>query len=92
MSLLSKLFGRTPEPAPAPAPEPVDHKGYRIFAEPVKTDGGWRVAGRIEREVDGTTRSHILVRADVAGDRDQAVDATLRKCRQIIDQQGDGIF
>ncbi|HKL68802.1 HlyU family transcriptional regulator [Salibaculum sp.] len=91
MSLLKKLFGggggNTPEEA-----EPLAYNGYRIFAEPMKAEGGYRIAGRIEREVGGETKTHRLIRADVVADRDQAVDATLQKCRQVIDQQGDGIF
>ena len=93
MSLLRKLFGGGDGGGAAPeAVEPVEHNGYRIFAEPMKAEGGYRIAGRIEREVGGETRSHSLIRADVVGDRDQAVEATVQKCRQMIDQQGDGIF
>ncbi|MDR9426504.1 MAG: HlyU family transcriptional regulator [Salibaculum sp.] len=93
MSLLRKLFGGGDGGGAAPeAAEPLAYNGYRIFPEPMKAEGGYRIAGRIEREVGGETRTHSLIRADVVADRDQAVEATVQKCRQVIDQQGDDIF
>ena len=90
MSLLKKLFGGS-----GGAPEETrveDHNGYRIYPEPVKEQGGYRIAARIEKDVDGETKTHTLIRADVVADHDQAIAATIQKCQQVIDQQGDRIF
>ncbi len=90
MSLLSRLFGGSS--APAPAPEPVIHKGFRIFAEPVKEAGGFRICARIEKEIDGALRSHRMIRADTCPSADEAREVTTKKAMLLIDQQGDAIF
>lgn len=91
MSLFSRLFGRTPNTSPDPAP-PVEHAGYRIYAEPASDGGKWRIGARIEREVEGETKSHLLIRADTLNDEQDAKEASIAKARVMIDQQGDGIF
>ncbi|SMH52834.1 HlyU family transcriptional regulator [Maritimibacter sp. HL-12] len=88
MSLLSKLFGG----GSAPEPEPETHEGFRIYPEPGKESGGYRLAARIEKEIGGETRTHHLIRADVFSDRDEAAAAALRKAKQLIDQMGEGLF
>ncbi len=87
MSLLSKLFGGS-----AKDPEPVTHNGYRIFPEPVKEDGGYRIAARIEKDVDGQVKTHMMIRADTYSAPDTAMDASVDKAKQVIDQLGDKIF
>ena len=91
MSLLSKLFGGG-RSAPAPEPEPEIYKDCRIFAEPVDEGGKFRLAARIEKEVDGETRTHQLIRADIFESRDAAASAAALKARQVIDEQGDRLF
>lgn len=91
MSLLSKLFGGSGG-GEAKGPEPVTHGDFRIFAEPAKEPGGYRINGRIEKDFDDETKVHHLIRADVIASLDDCVEATVNKCRQIIDQQGDRIF
>ncbi|WP_371055715.1 HlyU family transcriptional regulator [Rhodosalinus sp. K401] len=94
MSILSRLFGGggAPEPRPEAGPEPVEHDGFRIFAEPVRDGAGWRVGARIETEVDGEVKVHRMIRADTIENEDTARDASLRKARMLIDQQGMRIF
>ncbi|MDU8911218.1 HlyU family transcriptional regulator [Aestuariicoccus sp. MJ-SS9] len=92
MSLLSRLFGGgggSKEPASA---ESVEYKGFRITPEPISEGGNFRIAARIEMDVEGETKTHHLIRADVVNDRDAAEEASLRKARQIIDEQGTRIF
>lgn len=88
MSLLSRLFGKS---AP-PAPEPVMHKDFRIYPEPQKEGGVFRIAARVEIEVDGVTKTHHLIRADTSSGHDEAVEASIGKAKQAIDQLGDRIF
>jgi hypothetical protein len=87
-TFLSRLFVKS---APA-APEPVLYKDCRITPAPMQEAGGWRVAARIEREVDGALKVHQLIRADVHATRDSATEASLDKARQAIDQLGEGLF
>ncbi|MFY0635767.1 MAG: hypothetical protein JXQ91_18300 [Vannielia sp.] len=89
MSLFGKLFGRS---AAAPAPEPETHKGFSITATPQKTEGGYRIAAVIEKEVDGEAKRHQMIRADVIGSQEEAATASLRKARQMIDEQGEALF
>lgn len=90
-SFLSRLFGKSPA-APAAAAEPVTHKSCRIFPDPIKEAGGWRVAARVEKDFPDGTRTHHLSRADTFTDRDQAVETSLDKARLAIDQLGDTLF
>ncbi len=88
MSILSRLFGGSS----APEPEPDIYKDFRIFPVPVKEAGGYRIAARIEKDVAGETRVHQLLRADTVQSEEDAVAFSVRKARQVIDEQGDAIF
>ena len=77
--------------APA-APEPETYEGFRIFPEPIKEGGGYRLGARIEKEVGGETKVHRLIRADVFQAEDEAVKYSLSKAKQMIDQQGERLF
>ena len=94
MSLLRKLFGGGGgggEKPPAEGPA-TDHKGYAITPAPEKEGGKWRVAAHIRKEIDGETKTHHLIRADTLDSQDAAIEASLGKARQMIDEQGDRIF
>lgn len=90
MALFSRLFGGKPSSAPEVKPE--EYEGFAIFPEPVKEGARWRVAARIEKEVAGARRVHQLIRADVVDGYDDACSTSVRKARQMIDEQGEGIF
>ena len=85
MSLLSKLFGGG---AAAQKPDPVEHNGYLIFPEPVKDTNGYRIGARVEKG----DKVHQLIRADTYNSIDTAVEASVAKARQVIDQTGDRLF
>ncbi len=91
MSILSKLFGGGGSGGKSSA-EPVVYEGFRIFPEPIKEGGQYRIAARIEKDIDGETKVHQLIRADTIGDADVAFEASLGKAKSLIDQQGDTIF
>ena len=84
-SLFKKFLGSGTTP---PVAEAIDHKGFAITPDPIRESSGWRVAARIEK--DG--KVHHMTRADTMGDRDQCAEISLAKARQMIDEQGDGIF
>ena len=91
MPFWDRLFGKGPAEAPASAPSE-EHKGFRITPKPIRDGGQYRVAARIEKEVGGVLRVHELVRADTLASPDEAKALSLAKARQMIDEQGDGIF
>ena len=87
---LKKIAAKGPtEPEAEPATE---YNGFQIIPQPRQEDGGWTTEATITRIVDGETQSHHFIRADKTGSRDGAVELTLNKCRQTIDQLGDRIF
>ncbi len=88
MNLLSRLFGKS---APT-TPEPIQHKDFRIFAQPVKDGGAYRVAARVEKDFGGQTKVHHLIRADTCPSLEEAVAITVAKAKQAIDQLGDALF
>ncbi len=90
MSLLSRLFGGGS--APKPDAEPETYEGYRIFPDPLKEPGGFRVRARIEKEIDGEVKSHQLIRADVCTSEDQAREISIAKAQSMIDQMGESLF
>ncbi len=89
MSLFSKLFGGG---GAKPAKEPEVYKDFRIFPEPQSGAGGFRIAARIEKEVGGETKTHHLLRADTVQSAEEAETFSIRKAKQLIDEQGERIF
>ncbi|MGY3439429.1 MULTISPECIES: HlyU family transcriptional regulator [unclassified Marinovum] len=93
MSLLKRLFGGGDKGGSTPTgPEPVEHNGFLIYADPAKASGGYRIGARIEKDIDGTLKSHTMIRADVISSADEALDASINKAKQMINEQGDRIF
>jgi len=93
MSFLKKLFGLGSGAPSAPvAAQPVEYQGYRITPEPYEAEGQFQTAGHIVKEVEGETREHRFIRADRHPSYDVAVEFTVGKARQIIDEQGERIF
>jgi hypothetical protein len=90
MSLLSRRFGGPSAGKPESKPE--IYKSFRIFAEPVKVAGGFRVAARIEKEIDGEVRTHRMIRADTCDSMETALEITTNKAKMLVDQAGDAIF
>ena len=71
---------------------PETYDGFTIFPEPASEGGRYRIGARIEKEIGGELKSHILIRADVLDDHQSAVTASLNKAKQVIDEQGDRLF
>ena len=87
MSLLSRLFGGGGGAA-EPRHNAETYKGFTITPEPQRDGSNWRIAARIEK--DG--KSHQLIRADRLGSEEDCATASIGKAKQMIDEQGDGIF
>lgn len=96
-SFFSRLFGgssgaASEKSAAGPVGDPQTHEGCVIHATPIKEGSQLRLAGRIEKTVDGETLTRTFIRADVFTGADEAIEATFRKARQIIDQNGKSLF
>lgn len=93
MSFWKKLFGGGPAAGgEEPAGEPVEHNGFTIRATPFTEGGQYQTCGVITKEIGGEVKEHRFIRADRFASKDDAVEVTLRKARQIIDEQGERIF
>jgi len=93
MSLWKKLFGGGGGAGRQEPPlDPVEYKGFVIRPAPFVEGGQYQTCGIITREVGGETKEHRFIRADRFASKDDAVDITLRKARQLIDEQGERIF
>ena len=92
MSFWKSLFGGgggSQEAAPAAGEE---YKGFKITPTPMSVGSEYQLAGEISMEVDGELKVHKFVRADRMSSRDDAVSFALAKGRQIVDEQGKGMF
>ncbi len=95
MSLFKRLFGGSDEnggDAAAGAILETEHEGYSIRATPRKEGARFRLRAVISKEVGGLPKEHILIRADLFSTADEAARAAVRKARQVIGEQGDGMF
>lgn len=94
LSFLKNLFGSSgPEAAPSVPTREIEHKGFTVRAEPFQVEGGqYQTAGTVSKEIDGTRREHKFIRADRHGSVDDALDFSLSKGRQIVDEQGERVL
>ena len=74
------------------AAEPQLYGECTIHATPQREGNQFRLAGRIEKQVNGETLVRNFIRADVFTSLDDAVETTFRKAHQIIDQHGPSLF
>lgn len=88
MSLFSKLFGGGKQPEP----EPVAYKGFDIFPAVMPEGSKYRLSARIEKTLEGERHTHVVIRADVFDSQEQAESISIAKAKQVIDEQGDGVF
>lgn len=88
-SSIKSMFSSTPvspkEPEKLPAEE---YQGFTITPAPVHEDGGYRVNGLITKG----EQQHAFIRADMLPSSESCAAEMVRKAKQMIDQQGDGIF
>ena len=90
MAWLSRLFGGKSGAAEAVPAE--EYKGFRIYPVLMPERRNFRVAARIEKDVDGETKVHNLIRADTISEEEDVIAASIAKSRQMIDEQGEGMF
>ncbi|OWK23953.1 hypothetical protein AJ87_26515 [Rhizobium yanglingense] len=97
-SILSSIFsmfsggGKSAEASAGPKGEPQLYADCAIYAEPRKEGVQFRLAGRIEKTVGGEVLVRNFIRADMFSSSDDAIECTVRKAHQIIDQHGPSLF
>ena len=92
-SFFKSLFGGgKAAPAEAPQAEGHEHKGFVIRATPYKDGGQYQTCGTVEKEIDGELKIHKFIRADRFGSLDDAIQFSLTKGRQLVDEQGERLF
>jgi hypothetical protein len=95
MSMLKNLWDRlmgARAGAEEVAAQMVEYKGYRIRPAPYQSGSQYQTAGTIEKEFPTGPKEHRFVRAESHPSRDDAIEFSVLKARQIIDQQGDRMF
>ncbi len=95
MSFLKKLFGGgdSGQAAKAPTVDAEDeYKGYLIRATLMREGSEYQIAGTIEKEIDGETKTYSFIRADKMSSKDDCAAMTIAKAKQIIDEQRGQIF
>ena len=94
MSFLKRLFGGggSDESAGGSPAKQIEYKGFTIAATPYKNDGQYQTSGVVSKEIDGVLKEHRFVRADRFAALDDAIEVSLRKGQQIVDEQGERIF
>lgn len=68
------------------------YKGFVVKSLIMPVGSEYQLAGLIEKEIEGELKSYKFVRADRFSSREDVVSFALAKGRQIIDEQGDGIY
>lgn len=93
-SFFSKLFGgwSSDDNAGPKLGDPIAHEGLIIRAAPEPEGSQFRLAGVIIKETDAGELERKFVRADVFSSHDEAIEFTVRKGKQIIDEQGKRLF
>ena len=91
-SIATRLFGGAPSEAREAPMDAVEYKGYRIRPAPYPATGGFQTAGIIEKDFPDGVKEHRFIRAETHASRDGAAEFAVAKGKQIIDQQGDGVF
>ena len=87
--LFARLFGGV---AVDPEEDPVEYEGYRIRPTPYRRQGQYQTCGIIEKEIAGELKEHRFIRAELHPSQEAAVEFSIAKAKQIIDEQGERIF
>ncbi len=92
MGFFSRLFGGSTKSVEVKTVEPVEYKGFQIYPESIPEGGQFRIAGRVEKKLDGVLKSHRFIRSDLMTTKGDADELMLKKSQMFIDQMGDRIF
>lgn len=91
MSFFKKLFGGGEPSAPKPVAREV-YKDFIIEASPMAEGGQFRLRAVIRESEAQDARQVNVIRADLFASADMAAQFAITKARQVIDEQGRGLF
>ena len=86
--ILKSIFGSSSEASRELSSDPIQYKEFTIEAAPILEGNQLRTAGYISGEIEGETRRVQFIRADQTGDKQVAIDHSISKAKQIIDEKG----
>ncbi len=92
MGFFSRLFGGSQKAVEVKTVEAIEYNGFQIYPESIAEGGQYRIAGRIEKSLDGEVKTHRFIRSDILGTEQDANELMLKKSQMFIDQMGDKIF
>ncbi len=93
MSFLKKIFGGGGDGDGAPkAMSRETYKDYIIEASPMPEGGQFRLRAFILESDAEDARKATVIRADLFTSADQAAEFAVMKAKQVIDEQGAGVF
>lgn len=96
MSFLKSLFGfgsqRSADTDRLASASSIEHKGFTITAAPFRNEGQFQTAGTVSKEIGGEVKEHRFIRADRHASLEDAVQFSLLKGRQLVDEQGERLF
>ena len=95
--MFKKLFqslkgGSSEKTDTAVAADPVTYKDVTIVAAPLSEGGQFKTAGSISKIVDGVEKKTEFIRADNHSSADTAIDHSINKAKQIVDERGSSLF
>lgn len=92
--LLQSLKGSSsPGKGPAAvAADPVTYKDVTITPTPLPEGGQFKTAGTISQIIDGEEKKTEFIRADNHSSADAAIEHSVKKAKQIIDERGASLF
>lgn len=94
ISKVLSLFGGNAAPA-APSAASETRESYQdviLVAKPMRDGNQFRIAGFIEKREGDRVMVRNFIRADVFSGEKEAVEFTMRKAKQIVDQHGPSLF
>ena len=74
------------------AADPVTYKEVTITPTPLSEGGQFKTAGSISQMVDGVERKTEFIRADNHTTADAAIEHSINKAKQIVDERGTALF
>jgi hypothetical protein len=92
MDRFRNFFARGEADAAAKVGVATEYNGYLIHPAPQRQGSVWLITGSITKVFPEGVKKHAFIRADTYTDRADATAACIQKAKQIIDEQGDGIF
>ncbi len=93
--LLQALKGsgsKTSSGAPAVAADTITYKDVTITPTPLPEGGQFKTAGTISQIIDGVEKKTEFIRADNHSSADAAIEHSINKAKQIVDERGTSLF